>query len=127
MQDTERLVWLRNSRSVLAFIKKEIKDKKGERLEGKCLESNWEVFNSTFMNNEGPSHTLKGRTFFLITFTKKFIIQITWNSILYHWHYGKLLVLFFFQYFPYPRAFPFFFFFWFDLLLMMVKQKTTRL
>ena len=40
MQDTERLVWLRNSRSVLAFMKKEIKDKKGERLEGKCLESN---------------------------------------------------------------------------------------
>ena len=37
----------------------------------------------------------------LATFAKKFVIQKTWNTILYHWHaspamnYGKLIVLFF--------------------------------
>ena len=31
--------WLRNYRSILAFMKKEITDTKGERPEGKCLES----------------------------------------------------------------------------------------
>ena len=109
--------WLRSSRSILAFMKKEIKDTKGERPKGKCLESNWEVFNSTFMNNKGPSHTLKGRTFFFITFAKKFIIQITWNAILYHWHaspainYGKFLVLLLFKTFPTPTTFSFFFWF----------------
>ena len=64
--------WLRNSRSILAFMKKEIKDTKRERPEGKCLESSWAVFNSIFMNNKGPS-----RTCFFITFAKKFILQIT--------------------------------------------------
>ena len=55
------------------------------------------------LNNKGISHAfLKDRTFFFITFAKNFIIQITWNAILYHWHaspainYGKLLVIFFF-------------------------------
>ena len=57
-----------------------------ERPKGKCLESSWAVFNSIFMNNKGPSYTLKGRTFFFIIFTTMFIIQITWNMILYHWH-----------------------------------------
>ena len=72
-----------------------------ERSEGKYLESSWPVFNGIFMNNKGPNHSLKDRRFFFITFAKKFIIQITWNTILYHWHaspavnYGKLLVLFF--------------------------------
>ena len=32
--------WLKNSRSILAFMKKEIKDTKGERPKGKCLDSN---------------------------------------------------------------------------------------
>ena len=109
--------WLRNSKSILAFMKKEIKDTKGERAAGKCLESSWTVFNSIFMNNMRPSHTLKGRTFFSITFAKTFVIQITWNSILYHWHaspainYGKLLLLFFFLIFPTPTFFSFFFWF----------------
>ena len=78
--------WLRNFRSILAFMKKEIKDTKSEIPEGKCLESSWAVFNSIFMNNKVPSHTLEGLTFFFIIFVKKFIIQITWNLILYHWH-----------------------------------------
>ena len=98
--------WLKNFRSILAFMKKKIKDTERERPEGKRLGNSWTVFNSIFMNNKGPSHTLKGRTFFFITFAKKFIIQITWNLILYHWHassamnYGKLLLLFFFKIFP---------------------------
>ena len=29
------------------------------------------------MNNKGPNHTLKGRTFFFTIFDKNFIIQIT--------------------------------------------------
>ena len=64
----------------------------------------------------GPSHTLKGRTFFFIIFAKTFITQMISNSILYHWHaspaisYGKLLVLalFFFKIFPVPTSFSFF-------------------
>ena len=122
--------WLRNWRSIFAFMKKEIKDKERERLEGKYLESSWAVFQSIFMNHKGPSHTFKGRTFFFITFAEKFIIQIVnINTILYRWHpppalnYGKLLVLFFFKIFPEPT--PFSFFFWFtpnDSL-----KKTTRL
>ena len=107
--------WLRNSRSILAFMEKEKKDAKGERPGGKCLESSWAGFNIIFMNSNGPSHTLKGRTFFFITFTKKFIIQVTWNSICYHWYaspatsYGKLFVLFSFLIFPVPTSFSFFF------------------
>ena len=31
-----------------------------ERPEEKCLESSWATFNSIFMNNKGPSQTLKG-------------------------------------------------------------------
>ena len=116
--------WSRNSRSILGFMKKEKKDIKKERPEGKSLESSWAVFNSIFMNNKGPSHTLKGRTFFFIIFAKTFITQMISNSILYHWHaspaisYGKLLVLalFFFKIFPVPTSFSFFF----DLLLMTV-------
>ena len=109
--------WLRNCKSILAFMKKEIKDTKSERSEGKCLESSWAVFNSIFMNNEGPRHTLKDRTFFFITFAKRFIIQRTWNSVLYHSYaspainYGKLLVLFFFKIFPVPTSCSFFFWF----------------
>ena len=48
-----------------------------ERPEGQCLESSWAVFNRIFMNNKGPSHTLKGHAFFFINFAKKLIIQIT--------------------------------------------------
>ena len=64
------------------------------------------------MNNKGPSHTLKGHTFFFISFTKKFIIQITWNSILYHCHASPAIFIVislfrrFLKYFPYPRPFP---------------------
>ena len=78
-------------------MKKEIKDTKRERPEGKYLESSWAVFNSIFMNNKEPSQTLKGRTIFFITFAKKLILQITWNTILHHWQaspatdYGKPL------------------------------------
>ena len=114
--------WLRNWRSILDFMKKEIKDTKRERPEGKYLESSWTAFNSISINNKGPSQTLKGRIFFFITFGKKFILQITWNMILYHWHaspainYGKLLVLFFLKMFPAPKSFSLFSYF----LLMIV-------
>ena len=103
-----------NCRSILAFMKKEIKDMKRERPEGKCLKNSWAVFNSIFMNNKWPSYTWKRRTFFLITFTKTFIIQITWNAILCHWHaspaiiYGELLFLFFLKIFPASTSFSFF-------------------
>ena len=112
----------RNSRSILPFMKKEMKDTKRERPEGKCLGSSWVIFYSIFMNNEGPSHTLKARTFFFITFAKNFIIRITWNSILYidtrllQWIMVNSLFFSFFKYFPYPRTFPFSF----DLFLMIV-------
>ena len=90
-----------------------------EILERKCSGSGWTVLNSIFMNNKGPSHALKGRTFFFISFAKKFIILITWNTILYYWHvspdspYGRLLVLLIFKIFPVLTSF--FFFFWFAL------------
>ena len=96
-----------------------------EKPEGKWLESSWVVFNSFFINNKGPSHALKGCTFFSNTFAEKFLIQITWNTILYHRHpsinYGQLLVLFFFffSYFPNPRPFTFSF----DLLLMIITRQ----
>ena len=81
------------------------------------MERSWAVLNSIFMNNKGLSHTLKGRTPFFITVTKTLIIQITWNTILYHWHtppatnYGKLLVLFFYKIFPASMFLSFFFWF----------------
>ena len=58
----------------------------------------------------------KAVTFFFITFAKNFIIQITWNMILYHWpspsiSYGKFLVLFFFKIFFAPTFFSFFLWF----------------
>ena len=34
-------------------------------------------FNSIFMNDKGPSHSLKGRKFFFTKFTKDFMTQIT--------------------------------------------------
>ena len=101
----------------LEKIKDTKRERERERPEGKCLEGSWAGFNSIFMNNKGPSHTLKGRAFFFTTFTRKFIIQITWNAILYHWHispainYGKLLILFFLKIFPLPTTFSFFFWF----------------
>ena len=50
-------VWLRNCRSILAFMKKEIENtKKRERPEGKCLKTKLALFNSIFMNNKRPSH-----------------------------------------------------------------------
>ena len=67
---------LRNCISILAFMKKEIKDTNRKKPERKCLESSWAVFNSIFMSNKGPSQQLKDHTFFFITFAKKFIIQI---------------------------------------------------
>ena len=111
-------VWLRNCRCILAFMKKEINDTNRERPERKYLESIWATLNGIFMNNKGPCHILKGRTFFFITVTKTFIKQITWNTILYHLHappainYGKLFVLFFLI-FPAPT--PLLFFFWFAI------------
>ena len=49
-------VWLRNCRSIPAFMKKEIEYTKRERPEGKCLKTKLALFNSIFMNNKGPSH-----------------------------------------------------------------------
>ena len=100
IQDAELLV--EELKMNLCLCEKENKGyKERRRPEGRCWECNWAVFNSIFMNYKGTSHTLKGRTFFFITFAEEFIIQITWNSILHHWHafparnYGKLLALFF--------------------------------
>ena len=102
--------WLRNCRNILASMKKRTKDTSSER---GWEENAWRaVFNSIFMNNKGPSHT-----FFFTTFGKKFIIQIIWNVILYHWHvspainYGKFLVLLFLKIFPAPTSFSFFIWF----------------
>ena len=51
---------------------------KGYKKSGKkCLENSGAVFNSIFLINKGPSHTLKGLTFFFTTFSKMCIIQIT--------------------------------------------------
>ena len=107
--------WAEELRSILACRGNKVYK---ETPEEKCLESSWAVFNSIFINNRRFSQTLKGRTFFFISFAKNFIIQLTWNTILYYWHastainYGKLLVLFFFKVFPVPTIFSFFF--WFD-------------
>ena len=53
-------VWLRNCRSIPAFMKKEIEYTKREReTGGKMLEdevTKLALFNSIFMNNKGPSH-----------------------------------------------------------------------
>ena len=72
--------WLSNCRSILAFMKREIKYTKRERDRRKNA---WGAVGQFliifFMNNKRPSHTLKGgSTIFFITFAKKFIIQITW-------------------------------------------------
>ena len=86
-----------------------------ERPGGKCLGNSGAAFNSIFINNKRPSHTLKYCTFFVITFAKKSITQITWNTILYHWraspaiNYGKILAQFFFKMFSLPTSFSFFF------------------
>ena len=107
---------LRRCRSFVSFTIKEIKDTKKESGK-KCLENSWAVFNSVFLINKGPSHTLKGLTFFFTTFSKMCIIQITWNMILSHWHvspainYGKLFVPLFLKILPAPTSFCFFFWF----------------
>ena len=71
--------WLRNCGSILAFMKKEIKYTRretGRKMLGKqgAVEQFLIV---CFMNNKIPSPPPTGRTFFVITFAKKFIIQIT--------------------------------------------------
>ena len=105
-------VW-KNCRRIFAFRgNKGYKDRDRKNNAWRAVEQILIVF---FINNEGPSHALKGHTFFFIIFVKKFIIQITWNVILYHWHaspainYGKILVLFFLKIFPVPTTFFFFF------------------
>ena len=89
--------WLRNSRSILAFMKKD------EYKEWDRRENAWRAVEQ-----------------FLIVFLCwliTFIIQITWNTILYDFHvtpainYGKLLVLFFFKTLPELTSFSFFFWF----------------
>ena len=97
--------------------------KKGE------LEVNWrtvEQFLVVFSWTIRVQIILWGAVFlFFTTFAKKFIIQITWNVILYHWHVspaincGKFLFLRFFFFF-YPRHLPFSF----DMLLMIENNKT---
>ena len=87
-------VWLRNCSSILAFMKKEIKNTKRETRREMLGEQFLIVLLWTISDR-------KDRTFFFITFAKRFIIQLTWNTILYHWYaspainYVKLLVLFF--------------------------------
>ena len=67
--------WLRSCRSILAFRRN-----KGYK-ERDRKEDAWRVVEQflivLFIKNKGPSHTLKGPTFFFITFTKTFFIQIT--------------------------------------------------
>ena len=127
--------WLRCCRRILAFMKKVIMDIERETRRIILVEQ-LSRFYSIFMNNKGSDDSLKGRTFFFITFDKKIIIQITCNTILYHWHasppinYGRLLglfwnicnseIMFYFEIFPAPTSFSVFFFFFFDLLLMIV-------
>ena len=94
----------------------EIKDTKRERLKGNCLESSWAVF-TVFLSTIRDQAIPWMAVHFFITFIKKFITQITWNAILYHWHasptinYGKFLVLLFSKTFPTPTTFSFFFWF----------------
>ena len=71
--------WLRNCRSILAYMTKEIKDTKRETGR-KMLGEQLLVFNSIFMNNKGPSHALKGRTFFSLLLLKRSL----YNMILHH-------------------------------------------
>ena len=74
--------WLRNCRRILAFRgNKGYKERDRKNNAWGAVEQFLIVF---FINNEGPSHTLKGHIFFFITFVKKFILQITCNAILCH-------------------------------------------
>ena len=73
--------WLRNFRSILVFMKKEIKDTKRERPEGKYFEISGAVFKSISMNNKGPSHTSRGRTFFFFAFAKKWPDNLKFDSL----------------------------------------------
>ena len=66
------IAWLRNCRSILAFRgNKEYKKRYRKENAWRAVEQ----FVIAFL--QGPSHTLKGRIFFFMTFAEKFIIQIT--------------------------------------------------
>ena len=82
------------------------KENKGYKREKDQKENAWragEQFLIVFLCTTRDQAILwKAVHFSSLLFAEKFIIQITWNSILYHWHaspainYGKCLVLFFF-------------------------------
>ena len=115
--------WLRNCRSILAFMKTEIKYTKRER-ERNQKENAYgtvEQFLKLFLGRK-RNQTILWKTVHIlsllsINYLHKSIIQMTWNAILYHWHtspainYGKTLVLFFLKILPLPTSFPFFFWF----------------
>ena len=87
---------LKNYRSILA-LNKEYKEKDRDENAWRTVEQFLIVFLWTKRDQA------IGRTFFFASFAKNFIIQITWNVIIYHWHvspainYGKVPVLFFFK------------------------------
>ena len=89
----------RNSKSILAFMKKEIKDTKRETGRKMLGEQFSKVFLRTIRDQAILWKVVHVSSLLSL---KRLIIQITWNSILYHWNaspainYGKLLVLFFF-------------------------------
>ena len=91
--------WLRNCRSILAFRRN-----KGYKERGRKDNAWRAVFNSIFINNNGPSHTLKSCPFFLLLSLKSWHASPALN-------YGKLLVLFFLKIFPASTTFSFFFWF----------------
>ena len=73
MQDAERLAEELQKYPRLEKVNKVYKERETRR---KMLGEQLSRFNSIFMNNKKPSHTLKCRTFFVITFAKKSIVQI---------------------------------------------------
>ena len=66
MQDVER--WLQEFQKYSCLYEK---GNKGYKERDRKKNAWRAIFKSVFMNNKGPSHTLKGRTCFFITFTKK--------------------------------------------------------
>ena len=73
IQDAERLAEELQKYPRLEKVNKVYKERETRR---KMLGEQLSRFNSIFMNNKKPSHTLKSRTFFVITFAKKSIVQI---------------------------------------------------
>ena len=90
--------WLGNCISILDFKwNKRYKERDRKENAWRTVEQFWIVFLSQIRDQA----ILRKPVHFFITFAKKFIIQVTWNAILNHWHaspgiiYGEILVLLF--------------------------------